>query len=81
MTHIFAFIFIVLGALIALAIYFAVELHKQYAINKYCHDWLIAVSKGYENLRQLHTVSNKDAVSCEEKNSHDNETTTPVQDR
>lgn len=80
MAHIFAFIFIVLGALSALVIYFAVELHKQAKINKYHKEWLAALSSGFSNSQELYFLNKKDVVSCEE-NNHDNETTEPVQNR
>lgn len=79
MAHIIAFIFIVLGALIALVIYFAVELYKQAKINKYNREWLAALSSGFITLQELYFLNKKDVVSCEE-NSHD-EATTTVQDR
>ena len=81
MAHIFAFIFIVLGALIALVIFFAVELHKQAKINEYNKEWLAALSSGFVTLKELYFLNKKDVVSCEENNNHDNETTEPVQDR
>lgn len=80
MAHIFAFIFIVLGALVALVIYFAVELHKQAKINKYNREWLAALSSGFSTLQELYLLNKKDVVSCKENNSHD-EATEPVQDR
>ena len=81
MAHIFAFIFIVLGALSALVIYFSVELHKQAKINKYHKEWLAALSSGFVTLKELYSLNKKDIVSLKENNNHDNETTEPVQDR
>ena len=82
MAHIIAFIFIVLGALIALVIYFSVELHKQAKINKYNKEWLAALSNGFNTLKELYSLNRKDIVSLKEKNSHDkDEATTAVQDR
>jgi hypothetical protein len=80
MAHIIAFIFIVLGALSALVIYFAVELHKQAKINEYNQEWLAALSNGFSTLKELYFLNKKDVVSCEENNNHD-EATEPVQDR
>ena len=79
MAHVIVFIFIVLGALSALVIYFAVELHKQAKINKYNREWLAALSSGFSTLKELYFLNKKDVVSCKE-NSHD-EATTTVQDR
>lgn len=79
MAHIIAFIFIVLGALVALVIYFAVELHEQAKINKYNQEWLAALSSGFSTLKELYFLNKKDVVSCKE-NSYD-EVTEPVQNR